>query len=306
VNLILRPRPLSLSLRTKSLLFSTFNHPTFNERPAENAEGVSTFSASSIMEKPASSTNGEPMLAASSTSSMTITPLTSFAVFPDFPFELRRKIWDHAAEGHPPRIVEIIIKSDTYKAKCRTSSPAVLSTCIESREAALKVFDEVYYGGLFTGAMINWERDILYFNTDIECGKKLLTHAKHPDWFRECRRLALHRVTFYGACLAGHQSEMFKELKNIEELIAVLDLDHIGGHPPERTSSVKFALAEAGEERRKYERLGDHMAYVLFQNPHIPNGILVQEVEGKASEVSLEAPLRTEETKTDCLSAGSD
>jgi hypothetical protein len=154
--------------------------------------------------------------------------------------------------------------------------------------------------------MINWECDILYFNTDIECGKKLLTHAKHPDWFRKCRRLALHRVTFYGACLAGHQSEMFKELENIEELIAVLDLDHVGGHPPERTSSIQFALAEAGEERRKYERLGDHMAYVLFQNPQIPRGVLVQEVKGKASEVSLEASLRIDETKADCLSAGSD
>jgi len=258
------------------------------------------------MEKPASDTNGEPMLVTASTSPTTTIPLARFTVFPNLPFELRRKIWDQAAEGHAPRVVEIVIISDNCKAKSCTSSPAVLSTCIESREAALKVFDEVFYGGLFTGAMINWERDILYFNTDIECGKKLLTHAKHPDWFRKCRRLALHRVTFYGACLAGHQSEMFKELENIEELIAVLDLDHVGGHPLERTSSIQFALAEAGEERRKYERLGDHMAYVLFQNPQIPRGVLVQEVKGKASEVSLEASLRTDETKTDCLSAGSD
>lgn len=154
--------------------------------------------------------------------------------------------------------------------------------------------------------MINWERDILYFNTDIECGKKLLTHAKRPDWFRKCRRLALHRVTFYGACLVGHQSEMFKELENIEELIAVLDLDHVGGHPPERNSSIQFALAEAGEERRKYERLGDHMAYVLFQNPQIPRGVLVQRAKGKAIEVSLQAPLSADETQTDCISAGSD
>jgi hypothetical protein len=258
------------------------------------------------MEKPASYTKGEPMLAVASTSSTTTIPLTSFTVFPDLPIELRRKIWDHAAEGHAPRVVEIVIISNNCEATSRTSSPAVLSTCIESREAALKAFDEVYYGGLFTGAMINWERDILYFNTDIECGKKLLTHAKHPDWFCKCRRLALHRVTFYGACLAGHQSEMFKELKNIKELIAVLDSDHVGGHPPERTSSIRFAFAEAGEERRKYERLGDHMAYVLYQNPQIPCGVLVQEVKGKASEVSLEAPLRTEGTQTDCISAGSD
>jgi hypothetical protein len=241
------------------------------------------------MEKPASVTTGEPMLAAASTSSTTIIPLASFTVFPDLPFELRRKIWDHAAEGHAPRVVEVVIIADNCKVKSRTSSPAVLSTCIESREAALKVFDEVYYGGLFTGAMINWERDILYFNTDIECGKKLLTHAKHPDWFRKCRRLALHRVTFYGACLAEVQSEMFKELRNIEELIAVLDIDHVGGHPLERTS-IQFALAEAGEER-KYERLGDHMAYVLYQNPQIPRGVLVQEVKGKANEVSLGVPL---------------
>jgi hypothetical protein len=142
--------------------------------------------------------------------------------------------------------------------------------------------------------MINWERDTLFFNTDIKSGKRLLSNAKHPDWFLKCRRLALNRVAFYGAALAGHHSSLFRELKNIEQLIVVIDGDVIGGQPPER-KSVKFALAEAGDEVRKYERTGDHLAYALFQHPHIPRGLLVQEIGGKTSEVSLHVAMKINE-----------
>jgi tRNA pseudouridine-54 N-methylase len=132
--------------------------------------------------------------------------------------------------------------------------------------------------------MINWERDTLFFNTDIKSGKRLLSNAKHPDWFLKCRRLALNRVAFYGAALAGHHSSLFRELKNIEQLIVVIE-----------RKSVKFALAEAGDEVRKYERTGDHLAYALFQHPHIPRGLLVQEIGGKTSEVSLHVAMKINE-----------
>jgi hypothetical protein len=259
-----------------------------------DSEGPSTFSASTKMGNLASDNVDEAMMATVVSVSTTMIPPSSFAVFPDLPFELRREIWLQAAEGTDPRVVEVVISSDSFKPKSQTSSPAVLSACHESREAALKVFEEVYYGGQSTGAMINWERDTLFFNTDIESGKRLLSNAKHPDWFLECRHLALNRVAFYGAALARHHSPLFRELKNIEELIVVIDGDVIGGQPPER-KSVKFALAEAGAEVRKYERTGDHLAYALFQCPHIPRGLLVQEVGSKASEVRLHVTIKRDE-----------
>ncbi|KAE9379194.1 hypothetical protein N431DRAFT_540835 [Stipitochalara longipes BDJ] len=171
-------------------------------------------------------------------------------------------IWDHAAEEATPRIVEVIISSDHSKPRCHTSSPAVLSICRDSRKAALKVFEK---------------QDILYFNTDIESGKRLLTSAKQLDLIAKCRCLALNRICFYGAVLALDGYRRFREFRNIEELIVVIDKDAIGGQPPERTSA-HFAIAEAGCDK-KYEKMGDHLAYALWKLPHIQRGILVEEVE---------------------------
>ncbi|KAH8793877.1 hypothetical protein BGZ57DRAFT_387308 [Hyaloscypha finlandica] len=228
------------------------------------------------MEKPASDTVHEITIAGVSFPATAMTPLQSFTLFPNLPFELRSEIWGYAAHGTDPRVVEVIISSMSFKPKSHTSSPAVLSACRESRESGLKVFDAVCYGVEFTGALINWERDTLYFNTDIESGKRLLTNAKQPDWFEKCRSLALNRVCFYGAVLTGGHYTRFKQLKNVEKLIVVMGADVIGGQPPERTS-VHFAIAEAGCDK-KYERTGDHLAYALWQLPHIPRGVLVQEV----------------------------
>jgi hypothetical protein len=241
------------------------------------------------MEKPASNTVHETTIAGVSSPVAAMTPLQSFTLFPNLPFELRSEIWGYAAHGTDPRVVEVIISSMSFKPKSHTSSPAVLSACRESRESGLKVFDAVRYGAEFTGALINWERDTLYFNTDIESGKRLLTNAKQPDWFEKCRGLALNRVCFYGAVLAGGHYTWFKQLKNVEELIVVMGADVIGGQPPERTS-VHFAIAEAGCDK-KYERTGDHLAYALWQLPHIPRGVLVQEVGagGMEGQVSIQA-----------------
>jgi hypothetical protein len=246
-------------------------------------------STSMKMEKPASDTVHETTIAGVSFPATAVTPLQSFTLFPNLPFELRSEIWGYAAHGTDPRIIEVIISSMSFKPKSHTSSPAVLSTCHESRESGLKVFDAVRYGVEFTGALINWDRDTLYFNTDIESGKQLLTNAKQPVWFEKCRCLALNRVCFYGAVLAGGHSTWFKQLKNIEELIVVMGADVIGGQPPERTS-VHFAIAEAGCDK-KYGRTGDHLAYALWQLPHIPRGVLVQEVGagGMGGRVSIQA-----------------
>jgi hypothetical protein len=226
----------------------------------------------------------ETVMATQSTASR---PLKTFTVFPNLPYELRSEIWRQGAEGATPRIVEFIIPSNNSKLKCRTSSPAVLSICHDSRKAALKVFEELCYEGEWTGAMINWKRDTLYLNTDIEAAKRLLTSPKQFDLMQNCRLLAMNRICFYGAVLAVNGYRRVRKFKNIEELTVVINKDPIGGRPPERTS-VRFAATDARRDKT-YERTGDHLAYALWKLPHVQRGVLVEEVE--ASEVSLQVTM---------------
>jgi len=199
----------------------------------------------------------------------TTVPLETFTVFPKLPFELRNEIWLLPVAGTTPRIVEVVLSSGNPKPICHTSSPAVLSTCHESRLAALQVFEEVCYEGQQTGRMINTERDTLYLNTDIESGKRL--SIKQEELIHKCRHLAMNRICFYGAILANNGYSRFHELNNIEELVVIIDKDAIGGQPTKR-SSVHFAAPEARDDR-KYVRTGDHLAYALWKLPHIQCGM---------------------------------
>lgn len=104
---------------------------------------------------------------------------SSFTVFPELPFELRLKIWEHAMPG--PRVLGVSPKmqyrSDhggiiPVKMVWRTSAPNLnlLHVCHESREEALRVYrpsfgiplepgqnhvdftnDTIYFGGLGRG-----------------------------------------------------------------------------------------------------------------------------------------------------------
>jgi hypothetical protein len=234
------------------------------------------------MENPASSTtNAVPTATESSTSTMAV-PLETFTPFPNLPLELRRQIWGHAAHGAEARIVEVIIQSNTGTPISHTSSPAILSTNRESREVGLKVFDPLCYGDTFTGATINWQRDILFFNTSFERGKRLLSGSENSDMLQKCRRLALSRGVFYGAAHADPETSWCKKLSNLEELAVVFEpTDARVG----RRTSVLFAQADSGCD--KYERTGDHLAYAMFLHPNISRGVLVKAVRGMLKKVRV-------------------
>lgn len=142
------------------------------------------------------------------------------------------------------------------------------------------------HGGTFTGAMINWERDTLLFNTSFERGKRLLSGSKNSDLLRKCRRLALSRGVFYGAAHADPETSWCKKLSNLEELAVVVELTNAGvGAYTGRRTSVLFAKADSGCD--KYERTGNHLAYAMFLHPNILHGVLVKAVRGMPKKVCV-------------------
>jgi hypothetical protein len=80
------------------------------------------------------------------------TPLTTFTIFPSLPAELRLKIW---RESCSPRIITLNYNqaSDSF-ASC--PQPALLSTCHESREEALRIYTP-FFG-------TNSHKPHIYFN----------------------------------------------------------------------------------------------------------------------------------------------
>ena len=83
-------------------------------------------------------------------------------------------------------------------------------------EAGLKVFEEVCFGGKFTGTMINWEKDTIFLNTDLGSSKRLSSCAEEQGPFRECRHLALNRVCFWEAIFPGSEPSWFSEHSRTE------------------------------------------------------------------------------------------
>jgi hypothetical protein len=186
----------------------------------------------------------------------TTVPLEIFTLFRNLPLELHRQIWRHAADGIGPRIAELIIKYPTAKPVSYTSFPAVLSASRESREVGLKVFEKMYNEGAFMGAIINWERDTLFFNTTCLVGMVLWRTAEDEDWSEKCRRLALGRVCFYGVAFNGklNAALFFKKPSKVRELVVVLNTaicacGVVDGHTselPRRRTSLLFTPSDSG------------------------------------------------------------
>lgn len=90
-----------------------------------------------------------------------------FVCFKELPTELRRMIWKLAARE--PRVVEFSYyqrqKTMASKFPSKTMVSAILHTSSEARTCGLEVYVKLDFGSLFDSTYINWEIDIVTFET---------------------------------------------------------------------------------------------------------------------------------------------
>ncbi|KAG4433461.1 hypothetical protein IFR05_011065 [Cadophora sp. M221] len=150
-------------------------------------------------------------------------PLTTFTLFPELPFELRLKIWNCIASG--PRTVTITYGSQATRHKGKTISrfdgwgtpeptPVILHICHESRAEALKLY-QLAFGSHFHIAKIyfNFSTDILRFGN----GHEAEYLARDSEWIKAGP--APYRLDLFlaGGFYGGDDSEKVQYM--------VLDLD---------------------------------------------------------------------------------
>jgi hypothetical protein len=147
-----------------------------------------------------------------------------FFPFKKLPTELRQEIWKLELAAREPRIVKIYYDDKKKKTQIRskTGVPVTLHVCSESREIGLQVYKKLVVNNYFTGTFVEWERDMIYINTE----KCLLSIMALPEMIsgaaelnQMCQRLALDERGMWSFVDEFKTKTHFPKL---EELIKVL------------------------------------------------------------------------------------
>lgn len=125
------------------------------------------------------------------------------------------------------RVVEATFKASgpIFVPESHTRSPALLAVNQEARHEAKKVFKLFEWAGA-TLARINWDRDIVFFNTNIGDWSMSKTMRSMVDlsWMTECRRLAVSQnffACFMSLLLGDSRHEIPRRFKLLEDLFIV-------------------------------------------------------------------------------------
>lgn len=165
-----------------------------------------------------------------------------------------------------------------------TSSPAVLSTCRDSREAALKKYKVLALGGIFSGANIDWSRDILFVNMTCPT-PQILEKLSDIKFLEKCRRIAFGREFFYEFAFeystGQKQSKYLPLFSQLQEMLIILELDEQRGMM--RNGPIikygkqmeGFIFATASQEVPKFEITKTHLHHAVACNANILNGSIV-------------------------------
>ncbi|KAH6668027.1 hypothetical protein B0J14DRAFT_567369 [Halenospora varia] len=120
--------------------------------------------------------------------------LTTFTIFPDFPTEIRLKIWKFVARV--PRVVDILCDGHAAPGcsmfPSKTAVPAILHCNQESRNKGLKVYTQLPSFGkkdLYRETYINYDLDVLLFQANncafdlfiSETSRQAKVDAANPD-----------------------------------------------------------------------------------------------------------------------------
>jgi hypothetical protein len=148
----------------------------------------------------------------------------------------------------------------------------------------LKKYEVLALGGVFTGANIDWSRDILFVNVNCPTPQVLekLSDIKFLD---KCCRIAFGREFFYEFAFeyptGQKQSKYLPLFSKIQEILIILDLEEqrvvkrngpIVKHGQQMES---FIFATSSEEVPKFEITKTHLHHAVACNENILNGSLV-------------------------------
>lgn len=201
-----------------------------------------------------------------------------FTLFPKLPTEMQLLVWKQAIADIEPRIVEVTFEVDfdinTEIAHSPSTTPSLLHTCKNARGEAKKKYNELcVFAEKFTGAVIDYEKDTLFFNTGYATNG-ILRKAEQALWMRKCRQLALAEQFIFSLQPTRSQpSEFLTKFESLETLSMVsCDWPHNeDGHSVVAgTGNVHFAKhCRHGGQGIWRARI---LTLVIYHNPNIKNG----------------------------------
>lgn len=111
---------------------------------------------------------------------------------------------------------EVDVNLNTEIAHSTSATPALFSVCKNARAEAKKTYHELcIFGEGFTRAVIDYEKDTLFLNTNYATNG-LLRNAEQALWMSKCRNLALSEQFIFS--LQPMQNGPFKFLSNFESI----------------------------------------------------------------------------------------
>lgn len=141
------------------------------------------------------------------------------------------------------------------------------------------MYTRLYIDQDFTGAIINYSKDTLFFNTEF-LTRVSVTQAKAARWMKLCRNLALTEGSFFRILPnIGHDSGFLAQFASLDQLSMVLDskepkLSNNGQTVAYGTGSLRFG-AVCRHDTDDSGDLTNMMTNIIFHNPHIKGGKIV-------------------------------
>lgn len=150
--------------------------------------------------------------------------LREFTFSPKLAPELRLKIWAHAIADIEPRVMEVTF--DRTGGKCVSRSAAITPPFFylfrEALDQAKKTYKGLYVFQNFTGAIIDYEKDVLLLSTRAKEDYFTIRDVKEERWMDLCRNLAVEHKFFHLAIqLDDDPSPWLAQFRKVRSLLAV-------------------------------------------------------------------------------------
>ncbi|KAL5326876.1 hypothetical protein ACEPPN_004565 [Leptodophora sp. 'Broadleaf-Isolate-01'] len=110
--------------------------------------------------------------------------ISSFNHFQQLPPELRLRVWALALP--PPRIIELTWTSRARSVTSKSTTPAILHACQESRYSTIGYYKEVQLGTCSQAILVDFERDTIFLGPGC---RHLVPSGKSDPWVMQNRKV---------------------------------------------------------------------------------------------------------------------
>jgi hypothetical protein len=169
-----------------------------------------------------------------------VAPTLEFTLFPQLLSELRVKIWKHSLNNITPRLIEIHpdVKEGGYYSPARI--PAILHTCYESRQEALKVYKLSFGTEKIPPRIFFCAADTLFLSHFCFTVRRFHSFMKETTGFDAVQSLAACMIiSAYLMTRSGEDAESLW-LKLFSDLREMICTDHIPRYASCRNRTVRI------------------------------------------------------------------